>query len=187
MKSSVYIATSADGYIATLDGRVDWLMSAGKPEADMGTDADMGFKTYMDSVDCMVMGRKCMEVIAAMNLTDEQWPYGDTRIIVLSNTLKTPPQGVEGRVELYSGDIEVLMQSLEKEGYQHAYIDGGTTIQGFINLGMINEMTITRAPVLLGEGIPLFGKTNKHIKLKNSTAKAFANDFIQETYQVRYA
>ena len=74
MKCSVYIATSADGYIATPDGGVDWLHSAGNSEADMGGHADMGFVAFMASVDCMVMGRKCMEMISNMNLPPEQWP-----------------------------------------------------------------------------------------------------------------
>ena len=87
MKCSVYIATSADGYIATLDGGVDWLHTAGNLDAEMG-DEDMGFSAFMSSVDCMVMGRKCMEMISNMNLTPEQWFYGDMPIIVLSNTIK---------------------------------------------------------------------------------------------------
>ena len=187
MKCSVYIATSADGFIAKNNGSIDWLMAAGNKTADLGDEADMGFSQYISSVDCMVMGRKCMEVIAAMNLNDEQWPYGDIRIVVLSNTLKEVPESLQGRVEMYGGDIKKLMVKLESEGFKHAYIDGGMTIQTFINLELINEMTITRAPVLLGEGVSLFGKTAKDIALKQSSVKSFANDFIQEFYRVNYA
>lgn len=186
MKCSVYIATSLDGYIAKPDGSLDWLMSAGNPEADLGEEADMGFKEHMASVDCMIMGRKCMQVIDAMALTSEQWPYGDTRIIVLSKTLKEVPTGLVGRVEIFSEGIPSLMEKLGAEGFKHAYVDGGVTIQNFIALGLINEMTITRAPVLIGEGIPLFGKIQKDIKLEKTSVKAFANDFVQEFYQVNY-
>lgn len=186
MKCSVYIATSLDGYIAKADGSLDWLMSAGNPEADLGEDADMGFKVYMASVDCLIMGRKCMQAIDAMALTPEQWLYGDTRIIVLSKTLKEVPAGLVSKVELFSEDIPSLMKMLDAEGYKHAYVDGGVTIQNFIALGLINEMTITRAPVLIGEGIPLFGKIQKDIKLEKSSVKVFANDFAQEFYQVNY-
>jgi dihydrofolate reductase len=76
--------------------------------------------------------------------------------------------------------------NLENEGHKHAYIDGGTTIQEFINLELINEITITKAPILLGVGIPLFGKTFKDIKLKEAQAVAFPNDFIQLKYKVTY-
>ena len=186
MKCSVYIATSVDGFIAKDDGSVDWLHTAGNPEADMGNQTDMGMNDYFSSFDCMIMGRKCMDMISSMKLTPEQWPYGDTRIIVLSNTIKVAPENMLGKVEIYSGDIQALISNLESEGYEHAYIDGGATIQAFINLKLINEMTITRAPILLGEGIPLFGKTFKDIKLEEAKATAFPNDFIQVKYKVNY-
>jgi len=185
MKCSVYIATSVDGFIAKPDGNVDWLHTAGNLEADMGTE-DMGFKAFMDSVDCMIMGRKCMEMISNMELTPEQWFYGDMRIVVLSNTVTEVPDNLKGKVEMYSGDINSLVATLEKEGFKHAYIDGGKTIQSFINLQLIDEIIITKVPVLLGEGIPLFGKTLKDIKLEKAKASAFANDFVQEKYSVNY-
>lgn len=185
MKSSVYIATSVDGFIAQKDGGVEWLHTAGNTEADMGSE-DMGFQDFLNSVDCMIMGRKCMEVISNFNLTPEQWPYGNIRIVVLSNTLKEPPENLKNKVEMYSGDLRTLISQLESEGHHHAYIDGGKTIQEFINLQLINEMTITQVPVLLGEGITLFGKTEKHIKLEQAHATAFANDFVQVKYTVNY-
>ncbi|MEZ9822336.1 dihydrofolate reductase family protein [Shewanella sp. 10N.286.45.A1] len=186
MQCSVYIATSTDGYIARKDGSIDWLHNAGNSQADMGNNADMGFADYISSVDCLIMGRKCMEMIASMDLTAEQWPYGDTRIIVLSNTLKLPASNLQDKVEMYSGDLTTLVALLESEGHQHAYIDGGTTIQSFLNLKLINEITITRAPVILGEGIALFGKTSADIKLVEASAVAFANDFVQVNYKVSY-
>ncbi len=186
MKCSVFIATSVDGYIATKNGDVDWLEKAGKPDADMGEQSDMGFKNYIASIDCMIMGRKCMEKISSFNLSPEQWPYGNTKIFVLSNTVKKAPENLKGKVEIYSGDIPALLSRLKSEGFQHAYIDGGETIISFLNLKLINEMTITRAPVLLGDGIPLFGKTKFSIKLKNSRAETYPNDFIQIKYEVNY-
>ena len=127
-----------------------------------------------------------MEAISGFNLTSEQWPYGDTKIYVLSNSLKEPPENLRGKVELYSGDLTKLISRLENKSYKHAYIDGGTTITAFINLQLINEMIITKAPVILGKGIPLFGEINKSIKLVNSEAIAFPNDFIQVKYGVNY-
>lgn len=186
MKCSVYIATSLDGFIAKNDGSVDWLHAAGNSNADMGDQADMGFAKFMASVDCLIMGRKCMEMISSMELTPEQWPYGDTRIIVLSNTIKQAPDNVKQHVEMYSGDLNALISKLESEGHHHAYVDGGNTIQAFLNQQLINEITITRAPLLLGEGIPLFGKTANAIKLEQAQATAFANDFIQVKYSVNY-
>jgi len=186
MKCSVFIATSVDGFIAKEDGSVDWLHTAGNSEVDMGDQADMGMNEYMSTIDCMIMGRKCMDMISSMNLTPEQWPYGDTKIIALSNTVKEVPANLKGKVEMYSGDLQALISKLENEGFKHAYIDGGTTIQAFINLKLIDQITITKAPILLGEGKPLFGKTFKDIKLEKAWTIAFPNDFVQVKYKVNY-
>jgi dihydrofolate reductase len=186
MKCSAYIATSVDGFIATPEGAVDWLHTAGNGKVLTGENADMGFNAYLSSVDCMIMGRKCMETISAMNLTPEQWPYGDLRIIVLSNTLTEAPENLKDKIELFSGDLLSLVESLYQKGHKHAYIDGGTTIQSFINLKLLDEITITKAPVLLGEGIPLFGKIDQHIRLDQAQTISFENDFIQMKYHVNY-
>lgn len=186
MKCSVYIAISADGYIATPDGDVSWLHTAGKQDVDMGNAQDMGFEQFISSVDCMIMGRKCMEKISSMELTDEQWPYGEIKIVVLSKRVKQPPENLQGKVEIYQGDIPDLMHSLQSQGFKHAYVDGGSTITSFLELKLVDEMTITHAPVLLGDGISLFGKLGRNIKLENAQAVAFPNDFIQIRYSVNY-
>ncbi|MFS1983319.1 dihydrofolate reductase family protein [Vibrio breoganii] len=183
MKCSVHIATSLDGYIAKKDNSLDWLHHAGKPEIEI----DAGWQSYIKTVDCMIMGRSTMQVISEMNLTPEQWPYGELRIIVLSNTLKEAPKNMQGKVEMYSGDLKALVKKLEQEGYQHSYIDGGVTVQNFINLKLLNEITISYAPVLLGDGIPLFANLNKEVKLENAKATAFANDFTQLSYDIVYS
>ncbi|MBT1062647.1 dihydrofolate reductase family protein [Bowmanella sp. Y26] len=184
MKCSVFIATSADGYIATLDGGVDWLDTGN--EVDLGTQADMGFNQFIASVDCMIMGRGCMEKLASFNLTPEQWPYGNLRIIALSQRLQQVPANLQGKVELYAGDIESLVSTLQREGYQHAYIDGGATITSFLQAQLISHLTITQAPVLLGKGIPLFGELSQQVMLSHAKATAFANDFVQIQYDVSY-
>ncbi len=186
MKFSVYIATSVDGFIARNDGSVDWLELYGNHEAKMNESDDMGWGNFMESVDCLIMGRGSMEMISGMNLASDQWLYGDTRIIVLSNTLKEPPENMKDKVEMYSGDLLELITKLKGEGFKHAYVDGGKTIQSFLNLKLINEMTITQVPVLLGEGKPLFGKTTQDIRLEKSEAITFPNDFVQIHYKVSY-
>ena len=87
---------------------------------------------------------------------------------------------------MYSGDINELILRLEKDGCTHAYIDGGATITSFLNHGLINEMIITKAPLLLGEGLPLFGKINKMLKLENTSVKSFPNDWYQLKCCVNY-
>ena len=185
LKCSAFIATSVDGYIATHDGGVEWLESAGNPEAG-GREAigDGGFAAYMASVDCMVIGRKCMEKIASFNLTAEQWPYGDLPIYVLSKTVKHAPESLGTGVKMYSGDISALLKRLTSDGYEHAYIDGGATITSFIQLGLLDEICVTQVPVLLGDGLPLFGKIGRNIRLENAESTAFSNDFIQCKYRI---
>ena len=184
MRCSVFIATSADGFIARKNGNVDWLQNSGKQDVDMGADADMGFHAFMDSVDCLVMGRNTMEMIAAMDLTDDQWPYGETKIFVLSQSLQQLPDSMKARAELVSGDIPSLMAHCESLGLKHAYIDGGKTIQSFLALGLISHMTITQVPVLLGEGIPLFSGLKQEIKLANPNVTVFPNDYVQLCYEL---
>ncbi|CAH1583690.1 dihydrofolate reductase family protein [Vibrio rotiferianus] len=182
MKCSVFIATSVDGYIAKLDGSTDWLHSFDEAPEPI----DMGWEGFIDSVDCVIMGRKCIESLMKMDTKPEFWIYGDRRVIVLSNTLSEVPEHMSGLIELYSGDLSALIRQLEKEGYQNAYIDGGVTIQSFLNLRLISDMSITHAPILLGAGIPLFGNTTQKVKLEHAQAKAFANNFIQVSYNVSY-
>lgn len=186
MKCSVFIAASADGFIAKIDDSIDWLHTAGRQEVEMGDEADMGFKAFIDSVDCMIMGRRCMETIAAMNLPVEQWPYTNTRVIALSNALTQAPESLHGKVEIYGGEIPELMDKLEEQGFEHAYIDGGVTIQNFINLKLINQLCITQVPVLIGQGKPLFGPTFKDIKLQQPKVTVYPNDYVQFSYRVNY-
>lgn len=183
MKCSAYIATSADGFIARLDDGIDWLETAGKPEAGHG-EGYVDFASYLATVDCLIMGRKTMELISSLNLPPEQWPYGSLKIIVLSTSLKTPPENMTDKVELYSGDLGVLLKNLEGEGHRHAYVDGGTTIQAFINRGHLDEIIVTQLPILIGEGKPLFGKTEKDVHLSGARAVVSPNDHIQIRYQV---
>lgn len=105
-------------------------------------------------------------------------------IVVLSQTINQPPANLHGKVEMFSGDVPQLITQLEQQGYQHAYVDGGQTITRFLELQLINSLTLTIAPVILGRGIRLFGKVNTPIDLKKTKAKAFANHFVQIKYEL---
>ncbi|WP_425045306.1 dihydrofolate reductase family protein [Primorskyibacter sp. S87] len=183
MKCSAYIAASADGFIARADGGIDWLEAAGKPEAGMG-EGYVDFETYLGTVDCMIMGRRTMEKISSFDLPPEAWPYGHIKIVVLSNTVATPPDNLMNKVEMYSGDLHALLGKLEAEGHQSAYVDGGSTIQAFITAGLLDEIVITQMPVLIGEGKPLFGKTLRDVKLTDSRAVVCPSDYIQIRYRI---
>lgn len=176
MKVSVFIATSLDGFIARQNGDIDWLMSAGDPDDT----EDYGYKAFSDSVDCMVMGRNSLEKV----LSFSQWPYEGKRVIVLSSTMKQVPPQVAGKVELYSGPLQNLVNTLKAEACRRLYIDGGKTIQSFLREGLVTDLTITTIPILLGEGLPLFGTTGRDIKLKHINTEAYPNGFVISTYEV---
>ena len=183
MKCTAYIAASADGCIARPNGGIDWLETAGTPEAGVG-DGYIDFESFLSTVDCMIMGRKCMEKISSFDLSPEEWPYGTLKVIALSNTRKTPPENLKDRVEMYSGDLIALLDKLEAEGHESAYVDGGVTIQAFLNLGRLDEIIVTQMPVLIGEGAPLFGKTVRDIALKNPRVVVCPSDHVQIRYQI---
>ena len=174
MKKSVYIATSLDGFIARENGDLDWL-----PGSDGTTESeDFGYNKFFESVDVMIMGRKTFEKVLSFG----EWPYLNKKVIVLSDTYKQIPQDFKGNVELKSGSPEEIIKELITKGYKQAYIDGGKTIQKFLQAGQIDELIITRVPVMLGKGIPLFGPLNKSISLKLLNITSFHNGFVQSHY-----
>jgi dihydrofolate reductase len=176
VKASVFIATSLDGFIARRNGDIDWLVDADSSEKN----EDYGWKVFWDSVDCLIMGRNTMEKV----VTFGEWPYEGKRVVVLSNTLSEPPSMLAGKVELYSGSPRSLVDKLEHEGCEHLYVDGGKVIQSFINENLITDITINRIPILLGEGLPLFGPTNNDIKLKHIQTETYPNGFVMSQYTI---
>ena len=180
MKISVYIATTVDGFIARENGELDWLPgSDGVVEPGL-EDEDFGYQVFMDSVDVLVMGRNTYELVISSGF----WPYADKRVIVLSSTLKNLSPKLANSVELRSDSVEAIYNELKQSGAQHIYIDGGKTIQGFLNACLVNEITITKVPVLIGQGIPLFGRLNKDTKLQHLNSTSFKNGFVQSRYKV---
>ena len=179
MQVSVYIATSLDGFIARPNGDINWLMEAD----DSGGKEDYGYKEFSETIDCMVMGRNSMEVVMGF----PEWPYEGKRVVVLSNTLKEAPSQLRDKVEMYSGSLTKLVTKLSNDGCKRLYIDGGKVIQSFINAGHLTDITITKIPILLGEGLPLFGKTDHDIKLEHTETMSYASGFVKSTYEVKHA
>jgi dihydrofolate reductase len=176
MKASVYIATSLDGFIARENGDLDWLTGTDSE----GSGEDYDFHDFMDSVDFLVMGRKTFEVVASSG----KWPHGNKQVIVLSSRPVQVPSDVAGAVESQSCSPTELVKQLSERGAKHLWIDGGKTIQGFLSAGLIQQIIITRIPVLIGTGIPLFGPLNKDIMLRHIETRSYANGFVQSRYEV---
>lgn len=180
MKASVYIATTLDGFIARENGELDWLPGSDGEVPSNSVNEDYGFHAFMDSIDVLVMGRNTYELVISMG----QWPYGNKRVIVLSHTLRKLADRVPDTVELKAIAPDDLYNELKNSGVKHLYIDGGKTIQGFLNAGLIDDLIITRVPVLIGKGVSLFGVLNNDIRLKHIDTQSYKNGFVQSKYEV---
>jgi len=178
---SVYIATSVDGFIARPDGDVSWLDEVEPLEGG----GDAGYGEFFDSIDVLVMGRGSYEkLLEFREVLGIAWPYGTKPVIVLSKSLKEVPEDLRDRVKIERAAPQELVEKLSQAGYQHMYLDGGKVIQSFLRAGLVDEMTLTIIPVLIGEGIPLFGTVDEDIKLRLLESRSWDNGFVQSRYQV---
>ena len=172
-EAAAFIATSLDGYIAREDGRLDWLEG-------WGGEGDHGYAAFMASIDTLVMGRKTFEQVLGFG----SWPYAGKRVVVLSSRPLAVPEGLRPSVEVQSLEPADLMRRLAASGTRRVYVDGGQTIQRFLRAGLIGEMIITRVPVLIGAGIPLFGHLDEDVALEHVETEAFASGLVQSRYRV---
>jgi dihydrofolate reductase len=171
MKASVFIGTSLDGFIARANGNLDFLPpGGGEPH---------GYDEFIATVDALVIGRKTFETV----LTFGTWPYGKKPVFVLSTTPLAPaPAGAV--VEHMSGTPAEVVSRLDARGVRHIYVDGGVTIQRFLQTGLIQRLVVTRVPVLIGNGIPLFGAVPHDILLKHIATRQYASGLVQSEYVV---
>jgi dihydrofolate reductase len=172
MKMSVFIGTSVDGFIARRNGSFDFL-----PE---GGGEPHGYSEFMASVDALVIGRNTFEVVTKF----EAWPYGDKRVVVLSSGRLDLSRVHGGRVEQMSGEPVEIRAKLEAGGVRHVYVDGGITVQRFLRAGLIQRLIVTRVPVLIGEGIPLFAVLGRDVKLRHVATEAYASGLVKTEYEV---
>ena len=171
MKASVFIGTSLDGFIARANGALDFLPpGGGEPH---------GYDEFMATVDALVIGRKTFETV----LTFDTWPYGEKLVVVLSTRPLAPaPPGAV--VEHMSGAPADIVSQLADRGIRHIYVDGGLTIQRFLQAGLIQRLIITRVPVLIGDGIPLFGAVPRDVVLRHIGTRQYASGLVQSEYEV---
>ena len=175
MANIVYIATSLDGFIARKDGNIDWLMEVPNPDQ-----SDYGFAEFMDRVDAILMGRSTYETVKDFR----PWPYAKP-VFVLSSKHPEVPSELSSRVEVIGGELTSVLDSLNSKGIHNIYIDGGLTIQSFLKEDLVDEMVITRIPILLGSGIPLFGEMEQELKFDLAETEILNKDLVKSTYRRR--
>jgi dihydrofolate reductase len=164
-----------DGFIARAGGELDFL-SAGN---DAGA-VDYGFREFMDSVDALAMGRNTFDVVRSFN----EWPYGTKPVIVLTNRPLDIPPSLANTVESMSGSPREIVRRLSERGVGHLYVDGGRTIQAFLANGLIQRLVISRVPVLIGSGVPLFGPLPHDIRLRHVATRSYEGGMVQSEYEV---
>ena len=172
MLASVFIGASVDGFIARTDGALDFLPpDGGEPH---------GYKEFFASIDALVIGRKTFETVLAF----PEWPYGEKLVIVLSSQPLDLSRARGARVEQMQGSPREIISKLQGRGIRHIYVDGGVTVQRFLREGLIQRLIITRVPVLIGHGIPLFGALQGDIRLEHVGTQAYASGLVKTEYRV---
>ena len=178
---AVFIAASLDGFIARADGGLEWLSIVER------AGEDYGYRDFFDGVDALVMGRRTYDTVAGF----DDWPYAGKRCVVLAHA---PPAARHGE-EFASGAPGPLLERLGAEGVRRVYVDGGAVIRQFLAADLVAELTLSVIPVLLGDGIPLFGGPRAGVsppppapsparELRLSSARPFASGLVQLRYQL---
>ncbi|QEA48720.1 dihydrofolate reductase [Latilactobacillus curvatus] len=172
-KVILYLAQSLDGFIAEKDGSTAWLAALDSSESDAAIQA------FQRTVDTVVMGRKTYEQSLKLAGT---YPYQDKNGYVFSKTL----HDTEDRTHVVAGNIPEFMRQLKKEDGGNIWLVGGAEIfTELLKAQLVDELIITIAPVLLGDGISLVSThlTDMPLELINSRQ---IGHFVELTYKINY-
>jgi len=172
MRTSVYIGTSLDGFIAKTDGDIDWLTQFQNPEVYQD------YEEFIARIDALVIGRGTFEKV----LTFPDWPY-TKMVFVLSSSLKQLPATLNSKAEIVALDPKSLLHLVSGRGFSRLYIDGGKVIQSFLREDCIDEMIITKVPLLIGSGIPLFGGLEKDLLFNHIKTRVLSNGLVKIYYE----
>ena len=172
MPVSVFVGTSLDGFLARRNGALDFLPpDGGEPH---------GYNEFITTVDAIVIGRNTFETVLAF----PQWPYAEKRVVVLSSNPLDFSKVRGGKVEQMSGTPAEIVAKLAATGAHHLYVDGGITIQRFLRAGQVQRLVITRVPVLIGEGIPLFGTLPHDVRLRHISTQNYPSGLVKSEYEI---
>jgi dihydrofolate reductase len=167
---SIYLAISLDNFIARDDGGLDWLADV----QDAGGD-DYGYAAFMTTIDAVVLGRQTYDAVR----TFDTWPFTGKRVVVLTNRALTPGFGEE----TYAGALAPLMRQLGGDGAVRVYLDGGAIIRQGLDEGLVDDMTLSVVPVLLGTGRPLFARGIPGSKWRLTHAESHPTGLVQLCYE----
>src|SRR4030095_16586260 len=172
MKSVVYIGTSLDGFIARKNGEIDWL------EKYANDEAIHAYEEFIKGIDAIVIGRGTYEKV----LSFPSWPY-DKKLFILSDSIKKLPDHLQEKATLLSLKPLDVLAHFSQQGFSSLYIDGGKVIQDFLKEDLIDELIISKVPVLIGSGIPLFGMIGNDLQFKHIKTEVQKNELVRSYYE----
>jgi dihydrofolate reductase len=168
---SVYLALSLDGYIAREDGGLDWLERMQVPGEDYG------YAEFYGGVDALVLGRRTYDAV----LDFPDWPFDGKRVVVLTHRPLRPRHGERA----HAGALEPLLRELAREGARRVYLDGGNAVRGALAEGLVDDLTLSWVPVVLGRGRPLFDRSLLSSEWQLAGSRAFSTGLVQCRYHRR--
>jgi len=172
MKTTVYVGTSLDGFIARKDGNIDWLVKYQNKEVHDS------YNEFINRIDAMVIGRGTYEKV----LSFPEWPY-EKKVFVLSTSLKQIPGTLNKKATLVAMKPAALLNYLSDKGFSNIYVDGGKVIQSFLKEDLIDELIITRVPELIGTGIPLFGYLDNDLRFEHIKTNIYSDGLVKSQYE----
>jgi dihydrofolate reductase len=175
MKTTVYVGTSLDGFIAREDGDIDWLVKYQNKEVHDS------YHEFISRIDAMVIGRGTFEKV----ITFPEWPY-EKKVFVLSISLKQIPETLNEKAILVAMEPAALLSYLSDKGFSNIYVDGGKVIQSFLKEDLIDELIITKVPELIGSGIPLFGYLNNDLRFEHIRTNIYSDGLVKSQYERKH-
>lgn len=169
----VFIGTSLDGFIARLNGDLSWLIRFDEMGEDYGYDA------FFSSIDALILGRLSYDAALASGA----WRYSKPALVASSRMSDADIRSdLIGKVRVTRADPAGMLEEAAALGWQRVYVDGGKLIQSFLKAGLVSDMIITRVPVLIGEGLPLFGQVKRDLEFRHVETRAFPSGMVQSHY-----
>jgi dihydrofolate reductase len=174
-KVTLHVVSSLDGFIAKKDNSVSWLNDNGRVyEAGVSISAEEA-AAFVKAIDCYVLGSRTYEHALELG-----WPYGDTPTVVVT---KRHLPSKRKSVQFYSGDLKTLLDDQLAPRYRNIWLVGGAMLcQRFLELGLVDEIRLTIAPTLLGDGLRLFGGSLAEERWDLKNVVAYKNGFVELSY-----
>jgi dihydrofolate reductase len=166
----VFIGCSLDGFIAGPNDELDWL--------DLPKGAEDTFTPFMAGIGAMLMGRRTFDVVRGFV---GEWPYGEVPVLVAT---RRALEGARATVRAVGGSVEEMVAEAKRSaGSKDVYLDGGTLIRQALDAGLVDEITVSILPIVLGRGIPLFAGAERRHQLVLRSCREIGGGMVQLVYE----